>query len=53
MQRLLQWFHGLTPREQPMVLIGMAAAAALLVGPVGSGHSLLAAVSTRRPVYPV
>ena len=31
MQRLLQWFHGLTPREQPMVLIGMAAAAALLL----------------------
>ena len=31
MQRLLQWFRGLTPREQHLVLIGMAAAAALLL----------------------
>ena len=31
MQRLLKWFHSLTPREQRVVLIGTAAAAAVLL----------------------
>jgi general secretion pathway protein M len=31
MERVLNWFHGLTPREQRVVLIGTAAAAAVLV----------------------
>jgi general secretion pathway protein M len=31
MLRLLNWFHGLTPREQRVVLIGTVAAAAVLL----------------------
>jgi type II secretory pathway component PulM len=31
MQQLLNWLHGITPREQRLVLIGIAAAAGLLL----------------------
>ena len=31
MEQLLRWFHGITPREQRVVLIGSLAGAALLL----------------------
>ncbi len=31
MQRLLEWFHGITPREQRVVLVGAAVVAGLLL----------------------